>query len=208
MQCILRRVEKRHSLIWKSERARLSRDTDVLTPRHRRGCPAGVARASKGVKICAAIDAHAWIEWVIFWLDLKHILFPLKVPLLNDPNTFFVLLFLIINSAPFSLRGLDFGTCGRSLGRGPRLTGFGQGCQQKGDVMSHRIYLSIYLTIYLPIYLPIYLSISLSLYLSISISIYVSIWTGKPEKRSVRVDAARSVHLTLDRGHGASNSFC
>ena len=51
-------------------------------------------------------------------------------------RAFFILLFLI-NSAPFSLRGLDFGTCVcRSLGRGPRLTGFGQGCQQKGDVMS------------------------------------------------------------------------
>ena len=70
------------------------------------------------------------------WLDPKHNLFPLKGPLLNDPNTLFILHFLI-NSAPFSLRGLDFGTCVcRSLGLGPRLTGFGQDCQQKGDIMS------------------------------------------------------------------------
>ena len=79
----------------------------------------------------------------MFWLDPKHNLFPLKVPLLNDPNTFFILLFLI-DSAPFSLRGIDFGTCAcRSLGRGPRLTGSGQGCQQRGEF----IYLSIYLSI-------------------------------------------------------------
>ena len=72
----------------------------------------------------------------MFWPDPKHSLFPLKRPLLNDPNTFSILLFLI-NSVPFSLRGLDFGTCMcRSLGRGLRLTGFGQGRQQKGDVMS------------------------------------------------------------------------
>ena len=83
----------------------------------------------------------------MFWLDPKHSLFPLKAPLLNDPNTFFILLYLI-NSAPFPLRGLDFGTCVcRSLGRGPRLTGFGQGCQQKGDVMSQQHIEFIYLSI-------------------------------------------------------------
>ena len=31
----------------------------------------------------------------MFWLDPKHSLVPLKEPLLNDPNTFFILLFLI-----------------------------------------------------------------------------------------------------------------
>ena len=41
----------------------------------------------------------------MFWLDPNHNLFPLQGPSLNDPNTFFILLFLI-NSAP-SLRGLD-----------------------------------------------------------------------------------------------------
>ena len=89
----------------------------------------------------------------MFWLDPKHSLFPSKGPLSNDPNTFFILLFLI-NSAPFSLRvrGLDFGTCvRRSLDRGPRLTGFGQGCQQKGDVMSQWYIEFIYLSIYLSI---------------------------------------------------------
>ena len=76
------------------------------------------------------------LESVMFWLDPRHSLFSFKKPLLNDPNTFFILLFLV-NSVLFSLRGLDFGTCVcRSLCRGPRLTGFGQGCQQKGDVMS------------------------------------------------------------------------
>ena len=34
-----------------------------LIPRRRRGGPAGVAWASKGVRICAPIDAHAW-TWV------------------------------------------------------------------------------------------------------------------------------------------------
>ena len=98
MQCVLRRVEKLHSLIWKSERACLSQDTDLYP---------------------------------------KHNLFPLKGPLLKDASTFSILLFLI-NSAPFSLRGLDLGTCAcRSLGRGPRLSGFRQGCQQKGNVVTH-----------------------------------------------------------------------
>ena len=83
----------------------------------------------------------------------------------------------LINSAPFSLRGLDFGNCVcRSLGRGPRLTGFGQGCQRKSDVYLP-IYLSIYIYIY--IYLSISLSISDSIYLSISLSIYLHRQAGR-----------------------------
>ena len=128
------------------------------------------------------------------WLDPKHSLFPLKGPLLSDPNTFFILLFLI-NSALFSLRGLDFGTCVcRSLGRGPRLTGFGQGCQQK--YLSLSVSLSLYLYLYLSIYLCMYLSVCLSIYLSVR-------QAGKT--RSVRVDA-RSIHSTEDSG--ASIVFC
>ena len=42
-----------------------------------------------------------------------------------------------------------------------------------------------------------YLSIYVSIYLSIHLSIDLSC-TGKPEKRSVRVDAARSIHSTED----------
>ena len=38
----------------------------------------------------------------------------------------------------------------------------------------------------------------LSIYLSIYLPTYLSIFTGKPEKRSVRVDAARSIHSTED----------
>ena len=103
------------------------------------------------------------------WVDPKHSLFPLKGPLLNDPNTFFILLFLI-NSALFSLRGLDFGTCVcRSLGSGARLTGFA------------KISLSLYPSMYPYMYLSIYLSVPTS-----------------RKKCSVRVDAARSIHSTED----------
>ena len=35
------------------------------------------------------------LERVMFWLDPKHNLFPLKGPFLNDPNTFSI--FLLIN---------------------------------------------------------------------------------------------------------------
>ena len=148
----------------------------------------------------------------MFWLDPKHNLFPSKRPLINDPNTFFILLFLI-NPAPFSLRGLDFGACAcRSFGRGPRLTGFGQGRQQKRRrhaSVAYRIYLSTCLSVYQPLYLSISLSLSLSLYLSIyvsiyltiCVSIYLSIYLSAPasrKKRSVRVGAARSIHSTED----------
>ena len=36
------------------------------------------------------------------------------------------------------------------------------------------------------------------IYLSIYLSVHLSICTGKPEKRLVRVDAARSIHSTED----------
>ena len=151
----------------------------------------------------------------MFGLDPRHSLFPFKGPLLNDPNTFFIFLFLI-NSAPFSLRGSDFGTCVcRSLGRGPRprLTGFGQGCQPKGDVMSQYLEI-IYLSIYLPIYLSLSLSLSpspslslsLSLYLILSYLIYLSIYLHRQAGKTFGACGRREKH-PLDRGHGASIVF-
>ena len=120
--------------------------------------------------------------------------FSFKGALLSDPNTFFILLFLI-NSALFSLRGLDFGTCVcRSLGRGPRLIGFGQGCQQKYLSLSVSLSLSISISISLSIYVCIYLSVYLSIYLSVR-------QAGKT--RSVRVDAGEA----STRDSGASIVF-
>ena len=46
--------------------------------------------------------------------------------------------------------------------------------------------------------MSIYLSIYLYLYLYLYLCMYLSICTGKPEKRSVRGDAARSIHSTED----------
>ena len=146
----------------------------------------------------------------MFWLDPKHNLFPLKGPLLNDPNTFFILLFLI-NSAPFSLRGLDFGTCVcRSLGRGPRLTGFGQGVAAKRRHHESVVYRIIYLSIYLSVHLSTYLSLSLSIYLSIERSfylcIYLSIYLHRQAGKTFGACGRPEKH-PLDRGHGASIGF-
>ena len=49
------------------------------------------------------------LERVMFWLNPQHGLFPLK-GIFNDPNTTFFILLFLINSASFSLKGLDFGT--------------------------------------------------------------------------------------------------
>ena len=70
--------------------------------------------------------------------------------------------------------------------------------RQRHESVVYRIYLFIYLSIYLSLSLSLYLYLYLyiSLYLTMYLSIYLSICTGKPEKRSVRVDAARSVHST------------
>ena len=112
--------------------------------------------------------------------DPKHGLFPFKGPLSNDPNTFFIRLFLI-NSAPFSLKGLDFGTCVcRSFGPWTQADWIRPGLPAKRRRHESVVYSSIGLSI------------------SLSLSIYPSICTGKPEKPSVRVDAARSIHSTED----------
>ena len=139
----------------------------------------------------------------MFWLNPKYGLFALKMPFRSKH----LLYSSLIHSAPFSLRGLDFGTCVcRSLGRGIRLPAK----RRRDESVVYRfyidfiyllpayLYLSICLSIYLSLSHSIYLSIHLSIYLCMYVSIFLSICAGKPEKRSARVDAARSIHSTED----------
>ena len=105
--------------------------------------------------------------------------FSLKGPLFNDPNTFFILLFLI-NSALFSFRGLDFGTC---VIFGP----WTQADWIRPGLPAIFVFLSLSLYLYLSMYVSICPSfyLSLSIYLSIYLSFYLSVTASRKNVRCV-----------------------
>ena len=125
----------------------------------------------------------------MFWLNPKYGLFALKMPFFRSKH---LLYSSLIHSAPFSLRGLDFGTCVcRSLGRGIRLPAK----RRRDESVVYRfyidfiyllpayLYLSIYLSVYLSIYLYLILSIYPSIYLSIYVCMYQSFFLSAPASR-------------------------